>query len=134
MRHRMAGRRLSRPSDHRSALLRNMSASLIQYEKITTTEAKAKEVQSHVEKLITLAQRGDLHARRLVYSRLFDLGAAQKLFDIIAPKFAARTSGPGSAGGYTRLYHLGFRKGDAAPLARLELVAYEDAATETAKK
>lgn len=131
MRHRIAGRRLSRKTDHRSALLKNMCASLIQFEKITTTEAKAKEVRSQVEKLITIAQRRDLAARRLVISRLFDEHAARKLFDVIAPKLAAKTSGAGSAGGYTRLYHIGFRKGDNAPIARLELVSYDDSATAT---
>lgn len=126
MRHRVGSRKLGRDSSHRTALLRNMCASLIQYEKITTTEAKAKEVRSQVEHLITLAQRGDLHARRIVAARLFDQNAARKLFEIIAPKLAARTSGPGSHGGYTRLYHVGFRRGDAAAMARLELVPYDE--------
>ncbi len=132
MRHRIAGRKLSRHTSHRVALLKNMCASLIQYEQITTTEAKAKEVRGQVERLITLAQRGDLHSRRLVASRLFDQHATRKLFDIIAPKYAARSKGPGSSGGYTRLYHIGFRKGDAAPVARLELIPYDDATTAAA--
>lgn len=129
MRHRIAGRKLSRPTDERRALLRNMCASLIQYEHVTTTEAKAKEVRSEVEHLISIARRGDLHARRMVIARLFDEHAARKLFDVIAPKYAARTSGPASNGGYTRLYHIGFRKGDAAPLMRLELLPYDEPAT-----
>lgn len=125
MRHRIAQRKLGRPTDHRVSMLRNMCASLIQYEHITTTEAKAKEVRSIVEKLITLAKRRDLHARRLVRARLYDEGAARKLVDIIAPGYASLQTGPGSKGGFTRIYHLGFRKGDAAPLARLELVSYQ---------
>jgi large subunit ribosomal protein L17 len=110
------------------AMLRNMCASLIQYEHITTTEARAKEVRGEVEHLISVARRGDLHARRLVSAQLYDEGAVRKLFDVIAPKYAARTSGPGSNGGYTRLYHIGIRKGDASRIARLELVPYDEPA------
>ena len=128
MRHRKGYRKLGRPTDHRLALLRNLCASLIHYEQITTTEAKAKELRGEVERLITIAKRGDLHSRRLVSARLFDQRAARKLFDIIAPKYAARTSGPASNGGYTRIYHMGFRQGDAAPLARIELLPYDEPA------
>jgi large subunit ribosomal protein L17 len=128
VRHRLAGRRLSRPTPQRVSLLRNLAAALIQYEQITTTEAKAKEVRSYAERLITVAKRGDLQARRLVAARLYDQRATRKLFDVIAPKYAAKTAGPASQGGYTRLYHVGFRKGDAAALARLELVPYEEPA------
>lgn len=133
MRHRLGHRKLNRPTPHRMAMLRNMCASLIQYEHITTTEARAKEVRSEVERLITIACRGDLHARRLVSARLFDQGASRKLFEVIAPKYAARTSGPASNGGYTRIYHIGVRKGDASRIARLELMPYDDAAPAAAR-
>lgn len=129
MRHGIGHRKLNRSTPHRMAMLRNMCASLIQYEHITTTEARAKEVRSEVEHLITLAKRGDLHARRQVAAQLFDQGATRKLFDVIAPKYAARTSGPGSNGGYTRIYHIGIRKGDASRIARLELVPYDEPGT-----
>ena len=128
MRHGIGHRKLNRPTPHRKAMLRNMCASLIQYEHITTTEARAKEVRGEVEHLISVARRGDLHARRQVAAELFDEGAARKLFDVIAPKYAGRTSGPGSNGGYTRLYHIGIRKGDASRIARLELVPYDEPA------
>ncbi len=124
MRHRYAHRKLGRYSHHRMSMLRTMCASLLQYEHITTTEAKAKEVQPMVEKLITTAKRGDLHSRRLVLAQLYDEGAARKLCDIIAPAYASLQNGSASHGGYTRIYHIGFRKGDAAPLVRLELVPY----------
>jgi large subunit ribosomal protein L17 len=127
MRHGIGHRKLNRPTAHRMSMLRNMCASLIQYEHITTTEARAKEVRGEVEHLITLAKRGDLHARRMVAAVLYDEGATRKLFDVIAPKYAARTSGPGSNGGYTRIYHIGIRKGDASRMARLELVPYDEA-------
>jgi large subunit ribosomal protein L17 len=126
MRHRIGHRKLNRPTAHRIAMLRNMCASLIQYEHITTTEARAKEVRSAVERLIGVASRGDLHARRQVAAKLYDEGAARKLFDVIAPKYAARTSGSGSNGGYTRIYHIGIRKGDASRISRLELVPYDE--------
>ena len=129
MRHGIGHRKLNRATPHRIAMLRNMCASLIQYEHITTTEARAKEVRAEVEQLITIAKRGDLHARRMVLAELYDEGAARKLFDVIAPKFAAKTSGPGSNGGYTRIYHIGIRKGDASRIARLELVPYDEPTT-----
>jgi len=128
MRHGIGHRKLNRPTAHRMAMLRNMCASLIQFEHISTTEARAKEVRGEVEHLISVARRGDLHARRLVSAVLYDEGAVRKLFDVIAPKYAARTSGPGSNGGYTRLYHIGLRKGDASRIARLELVPYDEPA------
>ena len=128
MRHRIGHRKLNRPTPHRKAMLRNLCASLIQYEHVTTTEARAKEVRGEVEHLISIARRGDLHARRQVAAELYDEGAARKLFDVIAPKYAARTSGSGSNGGYTRLYHIGIRKGDASRIARLELVPYDEPA------
>jgi len=116
MRHRSKGRQLSRTASHRRALLNNLAASLFQHERITTTEAKAKELRPVAEKLITLARRGDLHARRLVQRRIQDRDTVAKLFAVIGPRFAARP------GGYTRILKLGHRPGDGAEVARIELV------------
>jgi large subunit ribosomal protein L17 len=122
MRHRVAGRRLGRSSGHRRALRRNLITELFRHERIKTTEAKAKAIRSDAEKLITLAKRGlrddsyILHARRRAGSALNDPAIAKKLFDELAPRYEERE------GGYTRLYKLGRRKGDGAPLVFLELV------------
>jgi large subunit ribosomal protein L17 len=116
MRHRVAGRKLQRTSSHRSALFRNMAAALIKHEQITTTTAKAKELRPYVEKLITLAKKGGLSNRRLAHARLMDDVQLQKLFDIIAPRYAERN------GGYTRVIKAGIRKNDAAPIAIIEFV------------
>src|SRR5687767_809990 len=116
MRHRVAGRKLQRTSSHRTALFRNMSASLIKHEQITTTLAKAKELRPYVEKLITLAKKGGLSNRRLAHARLMDDTQLVKLFDVIAPRYAER------AGGYTRVVKAGIRASDAAPMAIIELV------------
>jgi len=116
MRHRAKGRQLSRTSEHKKALLRNMAASLFQHEKIVTTEAKAKELRPYAERLITLARRGDLHARRLVERRIQDREITGRLFTEIGPRFAARP------GGYTRILKLGHRVGDGADIARIELL------------
>lgn len=116
MRHRVKGRRLSRPTGHRIALYRNLMADLLRYEKIVTTEAKAKEVQSLVEKAITLSKQGNLHARRRAISYIGDTKVVEKMFDDIGPRYADRS------GGYTRLVKLGPRLGDGAPMAQLELV------------
>ncbi|MHB1133398.1 MAG: 50S ribosomal protein L17 [Chloroflexota bacterium] len=116
MRHAVAGRKFSRPTDHRLAMYRNMMSSLIRYEKIVTTEAKAKEIRGMVERLITLGKRGDLHARRQAQAKLYDTSLVDKLIHVIAPRFAER------AGGYTRMVKMGPRRGDAAPLALVELV------------
>jgi large subunit ribosomal protein L17 len=116
MRNRMIGRRLNRPTDERRAMLRNMMGSLLRYEKITTTEARAKELRRHIERLITTARRGDLHARRVALARLPDPPAVAKLFEMIAPRFAERP------GGYTRITRVGLRKGDGALLAQIELL------------
>jgi len=116
MRHRVGQRKLGRPTSHRKALLRNQATDLFRYEKIKTTEPKAKEVRAFAERLITLAKRGDLHARRQVIATLYDVQIAHKLVDELAPRFADRQ------GGYVRLLHLGPRRGDAAPMAQLELV------------
>lgn len=112
----MAYRKLGRNSSARKALFRGMVTSLFVHERIETTEAKAKELRKYVDEMITLGKRGDLHARRQVFAFLMNEDAVKKLFDEIAPKYAERN------GGYTRVIKLGLRKGDAAPLAILELV------------
>ncbi len=116
MRHRVAGRKLGRPTDHRLALYRNLATDLLRYEKIQTTEAKAKEVCRFAEAMITKAKDGSLHARKQVLSELYDEGVVNKLFGTLAPRFQDRP------GGYTRIIKIGPRKGDAAPLVQLELV------------
>lgn len=116
MRHNVKGRRLGRDKDHRQALFRNLATELFRHERITTTEAKAKTLRPIAEKLMTLAKRGDLHARRQAARQLHDPAVLQKLFDELAPRFEDRN------GGYTRIYKLGPRKGDAAPMALIELV------------
>ena len=116
MRHRKKGRNLSRSPSHRTALLRNLATSLFEHERIRATEAKAKELRPYAERLITMAKRGDLHARRLVGRRIADRAVLGKLFDDIGPRYAERP------GGYTRILKLGHRKGDAADMALIELV------------
>ena len=116
MRHRKAGRSLRRTSEQRLALLRNLATSLIESGGIETTEAKAKELRPFVEKLITKAKTGTLHARRLAGRHVQKRAAADKLFQELGPKFATRK------GGYTRIIKVGPRKGDNAPMARIELV------------
>jgi large subunit ribosomal protein L17 len=115
--HRIGGRKLSRKQGPRLALYKNLTVSVLRYERVKTTEAKAKEISSRVEKMITLAKRGDLAARRSVVSQFPDEPlVVTKLFDEIAPKYADRTSG------YTRLVHVGQRAGDAAPIVQIELI------------
>jgi large subunit ribosomal protein L17 len=116
MRHRVAGRKLNRNSGHRKALYRNLMTGLFRYERIKTTEAKAKAIRGQAEKLITLAKRGDLHARRQVLRVISDKEVVDKLFHVLAPDFEERP------GGYTRIIKLGPRQGDAAPMVLLELV------------
>ncbi len=116
MRHRAKHRQLSRTSSHRRALLANLATALFRHEKIVTTVAKAKELRPLAEKLITLARRGDLHARRLVERRIRDKIVSTRLFKEIGPRFAARP------GGYTRIVRLGHRVGDGAETARIELL------------
>ncbi|MBS0502305.1 MAG: 50S ribosomal protein L17 [Proteobacteria bacterium] len=116
MRHRVGGRKLQRTASHRAALFRNMSASLIKHEQITTTLAKAKELRPYVEKLVTLAKKGGLSNRRLAHARLLDDTQLKKLFDVIGPRYAER------AGGYTRIVKAGLRASDAAPMAIIEFV------------
>jgi large subunit ribosomal protein L17 len=117
MRHRAKGRQLSRTSSHRRALLNNMATSQFEHGRVITTEAKAKELRPFAEKLITLARRGDLHARRLVERRIKDRETLSRLFSEIGPRFAARP------GGYTRILKLGHREGDGADIARIELLS-----------
>ena len=116
MRHRSGGRKLQRTSAHRTAMFRNMSASLIKHEQITTTVAKAKELRPYIEKLVTLAKRGGLANRRLAMSRLMDDTQLVKLFDVLAERYKDRN------GGYTRIIKAGIRASDAAPIAIIEFV------------
>ena len=128
MRHRVAHRKLGRVTEHRMSMLRNQATALLRHEHLTTTVPKAKELRPYVERLITIAKRGlaagdaqqrTLNARRLVARDVQDREVVAKLFDSIAPRFATR------AGGYTRLLRLGFRKGDSAEIAQVELVGSE---------
>lgn len=116
MRHGNSGRKLHRTSSHRQAMFKNMAAALIKHEQIVTTLPKAKELRPVVEKMITLAKRGDLHARRLAYARLRDEAMTKKLFEVLADRYKDRQ------GGYTRVLKAGFRYGDAAAMAVIELV------------
>lgn len=116
MRHRVNGRKLGRPTGHRVAMYRNLITDLLRYEKIVTTEAKAKEVRGMAEKTITLGKNGSLHARRQALAVVTDKKVVTKLFDELASRYADRP------GGYTRLVKVGPRLGDGAPMARLELV------------
>ena len=116
MRHRKQGRKLNRTASHRKAMFANMAASLIEHEQIVTTLPKAKELRSVADKLITLGKRGDLHARRQAISRIRNVEQVKKLFDVLGPRYKERN------GGYTRVLKAGFRYGDNAPMAVIELV------------
>jgi large subunit ribosomal protein L17 len=116
MRHAKAHRKLNRTAEHRKALFANMAASLIVHEQLVTTLPKAKELRPVFEKLITLGKRGDLHARRRAIAEIKDLAAVKKLFEVIGPRYKSRN------GGYTRIVKAGFRYGDSAPAAVIELV------------
>lgn len=116
MRHRKSGRQLNRDSSHRKAMFRNMACSLIEHEVIKTTLPKAKELRRVAEPLITLAKNDSVANRRLAFSRMGDKGVVGKLFSEVAPRYAERP------GGYTRILKCGFRPGDAAPMAFIELV------------
>jgi len=120
VRHRKAGRQLRRTSEQRLALLRNLAISLIEKGAIETTEAKAKELRPFVEKLITKGKAVTLHARRLAARHVHKRAAADMLFKEVAPKFATRQ------GGYTRILKTGFRKGDGAEMARIELIGFTE--------
>src|SRR5688500_2694152 len=121
MRHRVAGRHLGRDTAHRLSLYRNLVTDLLRYERITTTEAKAKEIRPMAEKIITLARRGDVHARRQAQRFVFDPRVVKKTFDEIGPRMKDRP------GGYLRITSLEPRKGDGARMAAIELVDYVDA-------
>jgi large subunit ribosomal protein L17 len=116
MRHLKQGRKLGRTTAHRKALLRNLATALLEHERIITTEPKAKELRRVTDKLVTLGKRGDLHARRQALQVVRSNAVVRKLFNEIAPRFAERQ------GGYTRVLRLGFRPGDAAAMAVIELV------------
>ncbi len=116
MRHLKAGRKLGRNASHRLALKRSLAMALFRHERIITTVEKAKELRPFVEKLVTLAKKGDLHARRIAISRVRDVGQVGKLFDTLGPRYKSRN------GGYTRVLKAGFRYGDNAPLAVIEFV------------
>lgn len=116
MRHGLKGRKLNRKSQHRLAMFANMAAALIKHEQIKTTLPKAKDLRSFVEQLITLSKKGGLSNRRLAMSRLRDETMTKKLFDVLAKRYEKRP------GGYTRVLKAGFRYGDAAPMAIIELV------------
>ena len=128
MRHSKGYRRLNRTHEHRKALFANMAGSLIEHEQIKTTLPKAKELRPIVEKLITLAKRGDLHARRLAASQLKEDQYVIKLFDVLGPRYTERK------GGYTRVLRAGFRYGDMAPMAIIEFVDRDVAAKGAADK
>ena len=116
MRHGKAHRKLNRTASHRKAMFANMAASLIEHEQIVTTLPKAKEMRSIIDKLITLGKRGDLHARRQAIARIRNVEQVKKLFDELGPRYAERN------GGYSRVLKAGFRYGDNAPMAVIELV------------
>ena len=116
MRHKMGQRKLQRTGAHRIAMLRNMAASLIKHEQITTTLPKARELRPYLEKLITLGKHGGLSNRRLAHARLLDDTQLTKLFDVLAARYETRS------GGYTRIIKAGIRASDAAPIAIIELV------------
>lgn len=126
MRHRKSGKRLGRTSSHKKAMVRNMVTSVFEHDRIVTTTSKAKEVRKVVDKMITLAKRGDLHSKRQALSFMRSKDVVAKLFDDISGQFADRN------GGYTRIIQTGQRRGDAAPMAILELVTYsEDSGEQT---
>src|SRR5262247_4986 len=116
MRHANAHRKLNRTSEHRRAMFANMAAALIKHEQIVTTLPKAKDLRPVVEKLITLGKRGDLHARRQAIAQMRDIDTVKKLFEVIGPRYKDRN------GGYTRVLKAGYRHGDSAPVAVIELV------------
>jgi large subunit ribosomal protein L17 len=116
MRHGKSGRRFNRTVSHRKAMFANLAQALVKHEQIITTLPKAKDLRPVVEKLITLGKRGDLHARRLAMSQIRDADMVKKLFDVIGPRYRDRQ------GGYTRVLKAGFRYGDNAPMAVIEMV------------
>lgn len=119
MRHGFIGRRLNRAPAQRKRLLRSLMGALLRHDQITTTEARAKELRRHVEKLITTARRGDVHSRRLCLATLPDPPAVDRLFHVVAPRYKTRP------GGYTRITRVGLRQGDGARIAQIELLDRE---------
>jgi large subunit ribosomal protein L17 len=128
MRHLNAGRKLNRTSAHRRALMRNLVLSLIRHERLTTTDAKAKELRRWADRMVTLGKRGDLAARRRAFAFIGSHIAVKKLFDEIAPRFKDRP------GGYTRVIKYGVRRGDAAPLSIIEFTGASEAAAPRKKR
>jgi len=128
MRHLNAGRKLNRSGAHRKALFRNLVTSLIEHERVKTTDAKAKELRSYADHMITLGKRGTLHARRQALAFVRSADVVKKLFDEVAPRFSTRP------GGYTRVIKLGIRRGDAAPLSVVELTERGAAAMSEAER
>ena len=122
MRHRQAGRKLNRTSSHRKSLFKNMAQALIKHEQIVTTLPKAKELKRVIEKLITLGKKSNLHARRLAFNQIRDKEMVSKLFGTLAPRYSDRS------GGYSRVLKAGFRYGDSAPMAVIELVDRDEEA------
>lgn len=128
MRHKLAHRKLNRTASHRKAMFANMAASLIEHEQIITTLPKAKEMKPFMDKLVTLAKKGDLHARRQAIAKVRNKAAVSKLFDVMGERYADRN------GGYTRVLKAGFRHGDNAPMAVIELVDRDEDARGAADK
>jgi len=126
MKHKVAGRKLGRNASHRKAMLRNMVTSLLEHERIVTTVPKAKEARRVTEKMITLGKRGGLHARRQAMTYIRSQAIVAKLFDDLSGQYADRQ------GGYTRIIRTGNRNGDAAPMAIVELIDYEETIIEPA--
>lgn len=122
MRHRIAHRKLNRTASHRKAMFANMSSALVTHEQIVTTLPKAKELRPFVEKLVTLAKKGDLNSRRIAIARMRDKDAAKKLFDVLGPRYKDRP------GGYIRVLKAGYRHGDNAPMAVIEFVDRDESA------
>ena len=122
MRHRQSGRKLNRTSSHRKSLFKNMAQALLKHEQIVTTLPKAKELKRVIEKLITLGKKRNLHSRRLAFNQIRDKDMVSKLFDNLAKRYSDRK------GGYTRVLKAGFRYGDSAPMAVIELVDRDETA------
>ena len=120
MKHRLKGKKLNRTSSHRKALLKNLSQALIKHEQIMTTLVKAKTLKPFIDKLITIAKKGDLHSRRQAIAKLGDLKLVTKLFDVLAKRYESRN------GGYSRVIKAGFRYGDSSPMAVIELVERDE--------
>ena len=128
MRHKKAGRKLGRNSSHRKAMFRNMVTSLLKYEQLETTDAKAKELRIVAEKMITLAKRGDLHARRQAFAYIRDKAITHNLFETMKDRYLSRQ------GGYTRIIKKGTRKGDSAPISIIQLLPADEGKKKGKKK